>query len=99
MPAIGFGIVWLGYALTSWGYCLVRGYPVSFSTWINPVHPYSGAWPPPGTIPQDEVFPGVTVGSAGEASDPSGTAQIQAGAKAAAPAASTSGGTAPVSDV
>jgi hypothetical protein len=61
MPAIGFGLTWLGYALTSWGYCLVRGYNVKFTDWINPVHPYSGAWPPPQNIPAGDLLPGQQV--------------------------------------
>jgi hypothetical protein len=28
--AIGMGIVFAGYAISIWGYCLVRGYDVSF---------------------------------------------------------------------
>jgi len=31
MAAIGMGVVWVGYTLGLWGYCLVRGYDVSFS--------------------------------------------------------------------
>ncbi len=30
MVAVGVGLVWAGYALSMWGYCLVRGYDVSF---------------------------------------------------------------------
>jgi hypothetical protein len=94
--AFGIGLTWFGYALTSWGYCMVRGYPVKFTDWINPLHPYAGAWPPPGTIPADEVFPSVSVGSAGdtEAADPSGTQQVvpaKPGAKSPAPAPVPSG--------
>lgn len=38
MVALGVGAFWLGYAVTVWGYCLVRGYDVAFrdvfkSTW------------------------------------------------------------------
>jgi hypothetical protein len=84
VPAIGFGVVWFGWAVTSWGYCLVKGYPVKFTDWINPLHPYSGAWPPPGTIPTSEVFPGVTVGSAGGATElPDPTAPAPGPAKPA----------------
>lgn len=86
MAAFALGLTWFGYAVTSWGYCLIRGYPVKFTDWINPVHPYAGTWPPQGTIPADEVFPQVSVGAAGdatEAPDPSGTQKIQAQAKAA----------------
>jgi hypothetical protein len=47
VPAFGMGIVWFGYSLASWGYILVKGYNVKFTDWINPLHPYSGKWPPP----------------------------------------------------
>jgi hypothetical protein len=83
VPAFGIGLTWFGYALTSWGYCMLRGYNVKFTDWINPLHPWAGTWPPPKTIPASEVFPSVTVGSTGgaaEASDPSGTAALQAAA-------------------
>lgn len=71
MPAIGMGVFWFGYSLATWGYILVRGYPVKFTDWINPRHPYSGPWPPTGAIPGDEVFPGITTaGTAAEAGDP-----------------------------
>ena len=47
MAAFGFGIVWFGYSLTSWGYMLIKGYNVKFTDWLNPLHPYTGSWPPP----------------------------------------------------
>jgi hypothetical protein len=28
--AIGVGIIWAGYTLAVWGYCLIRSYDVSF---------------------------------------------------------------------
>jgi hypothetical protein len=93
MGAFGIGIAWFGYAVSSWGYCMLRGYPVKFTDWINPLHPYAGAWPPPGTIPSDEVFPGVSVGSAGAAAEaPEQTAPKPGTApKAGTPAPVTSG--------
>lgn len=30
MVAVGMGLIWAGYAIGMWGYCLVRGYDVSF---------------------------------------------------------------------
>jgi hypothetical protein len=56
MPALGFLLAWGGYALGSWGYCLVRGYDVSLTEWVNPVHWYAGGWPPP-TAPADQLIP------------------------------------------
>lgn len=31
MVAIGIGLVFLAYAVGMWGYCLVRGYDVTFT--------------------------------------------------------------------
>lgn len=31
MVAIGMGLLFAGYAVSIWGYCLVRGYDVPFS--------------------------------------------------------------------
>jgi hypothetical protein len=94
MPAIGFGIVWFGWAVTSWGYILVKGYPVKFTDWINPLHPYSGAWPPAGAIPAADVFPGVTAGSAGGS-----TAAPAPSSTAPAPAPTVPSGAGPVTAV
>jgi hypothetical protein len=62
MPAIGMIVGWLGWSVASWGYCLVRGYDVKFTDWINPVHPYQG-WPPP-QAPADQIIPGQNPGAA-----------------------------------
>ena len=56
MAAIGIGLIWGGYALSLWGYCLLRGYNVTFVSLVNPVHPYSGSWPP-ALIPAGQVLP------------------------------------------
>jgi hypothetical protein len=60
MPAIGIGVVWFGYSLSLWGYCIVRGYNVKFTDLINPVHFYSGSWPPP-LMPPNQILPGQTL--------------------------------------
>lgn len=39
MVAIGMGLVFAGYAAGMWGYCLVRGYDVSFG------NVFATAWP------------------------------------------------------
>jgi hypothetical protein len=56
MPAVGMVAAWFGWAVGSWGYCLLRGYDIKFTDWINPVHPYSGPWPPP-PITQIQLLP------------------------------------------
>jgi hypothetical protein len=37
--AIGLAMVWAGYAAGIWGYCLVRGYDVSFA------NVFASQWP------------------------------------------------------
>ena len=46
MPAIGFGLVWFGYALGLWGYCKVKGYSVGFGQLVRPSKAFT--WPPGG---------------------------------------------------
>lgn len=46
MPAIGMGMLWAGYTLTFWGYCLIRGYKIGVLDIVVPGH-YGGDWPPP----------------------------------------------------
>ena len=59
MAAIGIALIWGGYAVSLWGFCLVRGINVTFGQLVNPVHVYSGAWTP-GSIPATQVLPGGT---------------------------------------
>jgi hypothetical protein len=58
-------LAWFGWSVSSWGYCLLKGYDVKFTDWINPVHPYEG-WPPP-QMPADQIIPGGTSGTSGTA--------------------------------
>lgn len=46
MIAVGVGLVWAGYSFGLWGYCLIRGYDVTLTELVNPVHVYQH-WPPP----------------------------------------------------
>jgi hypothetical protein len=39
MVALGLGTFWLGYAVSIYGYCLVRGYNVTFTDLFH------SAWP------------------------------------------------------
>lgn len=58
MTTASIVVIWAGYALASWGYCLIRGYDITFLSWVNPLSPY--AWPSSGsptTIPSGQVFP------------------------------------------
>ena len=67
MPALGMGIVWFGYSLAGWGYILIKGYNVKFTDWINPLHTYSGGWPPAPIDDPTVLLPG----GSGEGGDPS----------------------------
>ena len=39
MIPVGLGLVWAGYTLGVWGYCLVRGYNVTFTQLFANVWP------------------------------------------------------------
>lgn len=56
MVAIGFGLLWVSYSGGLWAYCLLRGYDITPAQLINPLHPYTGPWPPP-QIPAGVIFP------------------------------------------
>jgi hypothetical protein len=59
MLVMGFGLLWVGYSISSWGYVLIKGWNIPLSMWMNPVNPYK--WPPngqdPPKIPQGRVWP------------------------------------------
>jgi hypothetical protein len=40
MAAIGIGLVWVGYSVSLYGYCLFRGYDVTPKQLLSP------QWPP-----------------------------------------------------
>jgi hypothetical protein len=48
MVAIGLAAVWAGYAITLYGYCLVRGYDVPFTAMFRATWP-GGSAPAAGT--------------------------------------------------
>lgn len=48
MVAIGMALVWAGYTVGIWGYCLVQGYDVPFSGLFGTTWPGQAA--PAGTI-------------------------------------------------
>lgn len=41
MAAIGFGLLWLGYTIGLYGYCLIKGYDISTKDLFN-----TKSWPP-----------------------------------------------------
>lgn len=50
-------LIWGGYDLSLFGWCLFRDYNVTLGQLSSPLHPYSGAWPP-GKIPAGQTWPG-----------------------------------------
>jgi len=54
-------LVWGGWSVGLFGWCLLRDYDVTFGQLVSPAHPYHGQWPP-AKIPPSQIWPG---GSAG----------------------------------
>lgn len=79
MIAIGLGLAWGGYAVAFYGYCLIRGYNITFKQIASPVSWYSGTWPPTGKVPASQILPGTTSGTtaATAASTPAGPAAAE----------------------
>lgn len=46
MVAVGMGMTWFGYSLVMYGYCLVRGYDVSFRDCFRTQWPGATTQPP-----------------------------------------------------
>lgn len=61
MIPIGMVLVWAGYSVGLWGWCLIRDYDVTLGALMSPVHPYGSgkgqSWPPP-PLPDTQTFPG-----------------------------------------
>jgi hypothetical protein len=63
---IGLGVSWLGYTVGIWGYCLVRGYNVTFTEC------FKGSWPGGSSSP---ASPAGSSGSSGSGNSP-GSSQL-----------------------
>jgi hypothetical protein len=57
MVAVGFLLIWSGYSVGLWGWCLLRDYDLSMGQLMSPFHPYAGPWPP-AKIGDDVIWPG-----------------------------------------
>jgi hypothetical protein len=58
MLPLAFAVTWGGYGITSWGYCLLKGWDVPFGRWFDPLDPWewtAGEKPP--VIPPTQVLP------------------------------------------
>lgn len=57
MVAVAFVLLWGGYSLGNFGWCLFRDYDITLGQLMSPTHPYAGAWPP-AKIPAGQIWPG-----------------------------------------
>lgn len=59
MVALGFGVLWWGYLEVIYGYCLLKGYDITWHDLANPLNPYQ--WPAkgrtPSLIPSGKILP------------------------------------------
>lgn len=78
MPAIGMGLVWGGWTLGLWGYCLIRGYDVTLGQLANPVHVLNWKTATANLTPNTQIVPGGQNTPAG--AKPPGTQQQVANA-------------------
>ena len=74
MVAIGFLLLWGGYAGGLFGWCLFKDYDVTLGELMSPFHPYAGAWPP-AQIPAGQIWPG----GSGSASSSAGSSSSGSG--------------------
>jgi hypothetical protein len=81
MVAAGMGLLWAGYAISLFGWCLLRDYDITFGQLVSPIHPYAGAWPP-AKIPVGQIWPGKAT-AATSAGTGSGLSRQQLSASAA----------------
>lgn len=65
MIALGFGVLWVGYAVGFTGYCWVKGYNLSFREIVFPTGFYTGQWPPGLVNDPTVLIPTGSQGSAG----------------------------------
>jgi hypothetical protein len=70
MVAVAFVLMWAGYGLADFGWCLFRDYDVTLGQLMSPLHPYDGPWPP-ATIPAGQIWPGGTSTSTSSSSSSS----------------------------
>lgn len=85
MPAIGMGIIWGGWTLGLWGYCLLRGYDVTLGQLINPVHQLDWKTATGNLTPDTQIVPG------GQNTPASGSSQPGQAQKTANQAAGNAG--------
>lgn len=73
MLVIGFAVIWAGYGLGSWGWCLLKGYDVPFRAWFTPTRGVFDWSAGAGQIPDTQVWP------TADAAQPANPVQAAAG--------------------
>jgi|HubBroStandDraft_2_1064218.scaffolds.fasta_scaffold98307_2 hypothetical protein len=71
MIAVGMGVAWFGYLNAIYGYCLLRGWDVTWRELATPVKPYE--WPKSGDppiTPASQVWPSAASSSTTAAAQP-----------------------------
>lgn len=95
MIALAAAVIWAGYGVGTWGWCLVMGYDVPLTGWFSPFAPFT--WPAggnPGFVRKGQIFPGGAPGTAstGTSANPANTPSAVGGANAANGAPSSTPG-------
>lgn len=75
MVAVGMLLIWGGYSVSLWGWCLIRNYDVTMGQLTSPLHPYGSGkgqpWPP-ASIPDTQIWPGSNAAAAAPSAGKSG---------------------------
>lgn len=87
MPAIGFGLLWISYALGLWSWCLLTGRNVTLKQLVSPTTTFNWSGVTAGSVPPDQIMPDGIQSAPGGRNVSAAAAAIAAGAAAAAAAA------------
>lgn len=60
-------MTWASYAVGTWGWVLLKGYDITFRTWVNPLRPF--IWPAGQVplIPGGQIWPSAPAARAPQA--------------------------------
>jgi hypothetical protein len=94
MLAMGMLLIWGGYSISLWGWCLIRDYDVTLGQLVSPVHPYGSGkgqlWPPQ-QLSTSVIFPGQAAAAASPSASPASGATPKPGAPGVQPPGSYPG--------
>lgn len=89
MVAVGMLLIWGGYSLSLWGWCLIRDYDLTLGQLTSPLHPYGSGkgqgWPPPQT-PATQIWPGAATAGAAAPQAPAASGPLNVPAHPGLPA-------------